>query len=63
MIHLLIKLQLHLYILAIVTPTGSGVVSMAHMLVGAKVGGLTEDLLWFVCRKFDVSSLSPGGKT
>ena len=31
MIHLLIKLQLHLCILAIVTPTGSGVVSMAHI--------------------------------
>ena len=31
MIHLLIKLQLHFYILAIVTPTGSGVVSMAHI--------------------------------
>ena len=30
MIQLLIKLQLHLCILAIVTPTGSGVVSMAH---------------------------------
>ena len=26
----------------------------SHMLVGAKVCDLTEDLLWFVCGNFDV---------
>ena len=50
MIHLLIKLQLHLCILAIITPTGSGVVSMAHIYIytntHTRQGQCNEGMVW-----------------